>query len=231
MHNLHELGAWERLHKKVMWAQLGEYTDKKILDFGSGMCITADHYAKDNDVVAIEPWDEMVRDRWVDNEYKLIQGDINALKEMESDYYDVVLCHNVLEYIDDKGAVIKELARVLKPGGEMSIIKHNRAGRVMQMAVLLDDFDKANDLLDGKNSAASKFGEIRYYEDKDVISWEPQLKIEKILGIRTFWDLQQNQEKHSDDDWQEKMMNLDLRVSNIKEFRDIAFFHHIFLTK
>ena len=195
------------------------------------MCITADHYAKDNDVVAIEPWDEMVRDRWVDNEYKLIQGDINALKEMESDYYDVVLCHNVLEYIDDKGAVIKELARVLKPGGEMSIIKHNRAGRVMQMAVLLDDFDKANDLLDGKNSAASKFGEIRYYEDKDVISWEPQLKIEKILGIRTFWDLQQNQEKHSDDDWQEKMMNLDLRVSNIKEFRDIAFFHHIFLTK
>lgn len=231
MHNLHELGGWERLHKKIMWAQLGEYTGKKILDFGSGMCITADHYAKDNDVVAIEPWDEMLRDRWVDNEYKLIQGDINVLKEMESDYYDVVLCHNVLEYIDDKAAVIKELARVLKPGGEMSIIKHNRAGRVMQMAVLLDDFDKANDLLDGNNSAASNFGEIRYYEDNDVIRWEPQLKIEKILGIRTFWDLQQNQEKHSDDDWQEKMMNLDLRVSNIKEFRDIAFFHHIFLAK
>lgn len=59
---------------------------------------------------------------------------------------------------------------------EMSVIKHNRAGRVMQMAVLLEDFDKANNLLDGNNSTASKYGEIRYYEDEDVISWEPQKK-------------------------------------------------------
>ena len=33
-----------------------------------------------------------------------------------------------------------------------SSLKHNRNGRVMQMSVLLDDFEKANLLLDGENS-------------------------------------------------------------------------------
>ena len=64
--------------------------------------------------------------------------------------FDIVLCHNVLEYIDDKERVVKELCRVLKPGGMLSVVKHNRAGRVMQMAVLLDELEKAHQLLDGK---------------------------------------------------------------------------------
>ena len=41
---------------------------------------------------------------------------------------------------------------MLKQDGILSIVKHNRPGRVMQMAVLLDDFEKANALLDGKNA-------------------------------------------------------------------------------
>lgn len=111
------------------------------------------------------------------------------------------------------------------------IVKHNRAGRVMQMAVLLDDFEKANEILDGKDSTASKFGTIRYYEDNDITKWEPQITISDILGIRTFWDLQQNQQKHGDEAWQEKMLQLELRVSQMREYKNIAFFHHLLLKK
>lgn len=56
----------------------------------------------------------------------------------------------------------------------------------MQMAVLLDDFEKANEILDGKDSTASKLGTIRYYEDNDITKWEPQITVSDILGIRTF---------------------------------------------
>lgn len=55
---------------------------------------------------------------------------------------------------------------MLKQDGILSIVKHNRPGRVMQMAVLLYDFEKVNAILDVKNSTASKFGTIRYYEDE-----------------------------------------------------------------
>ena len=99
------------------------------------------------------------------------------------------------------------------------------------MAVLLDDFEKANALLDGENSTASKFGAIRYYEDEDIIKWAPELTVSEVFGIRTFWDLQQNQEKHGDEDWQDKMMQLEMRVAQMPEYRKVAFFHHLLLTK
>ena len=231
MHDITDLPAWERLFKKIVWKQLGDMEGKKILDFGSGEGITANHFAEKNDVTAIEPSKEMLSNAWKDYEYTQIVGDVNALSAFKNETFDMIICHNVLEYIDDKAAVVKALARVLKKDGIISIVKHNRAGRVMQMAVLLDDFEKANEILDGKDSTASKFGTIRYYEDNDITKWEPQITVSDILGIRTFWDLQQNQQKHGDEAWQEKMLQLELRVSQMQEYKDIAFFHHLLLKK
>lgn len=231
MHEMTELPAWERLFKRIVWKQIGEIEGKRILDFGSGQGITANYFAKKNEVIAIEPSEEMLMDTWRDYRYTQIAGDIKDLSAFVDGFFDIIICHNVLEYIDDKASVIKALTRVLKQDGILSIVKHNRPGRVMQMAVLLDDFEKANALLDGKNSAASKFGSIRYYEDNDIHKWEPALYISDIFGIRTFWDLQQNQQKHGEEDWQEKMMQLELRVSQIPEYRDVAFFHHLLLKK
>ena len=231
MHDITDLPAWERLFKKIVWKQLGDMEGKKILDFGSGEGITANHFAEKNDVTAIEPSKEMLSNAWKDYEYTQIVGDVNALSAFKNETFDMIICHNVLEYIDDKAAVIKALVRVLKKDGIISIVKHNRAGRVMQMAVLLDDFEKANEILDGKDSTASKFGTIRYYEDNDITKWEPQITISDILGIRTFGDLQQNQQKHGDEAWQEKMLQLELRVSQMREYKNIAFFHHLLLKK
>ena len=231
MHQLTELSAWERLLKKILWTQLGEIKGKNILDFGSGEGITANYFAKNNNVVAVEPWEEMLNNRWQDYEYMQLQGDAAILSQMEDNTFDVVFCHNVLEYIEDKEAVVKELCRVLKPGGMLSVVKHNRAGRVMQMAVLLDDMEKAHALLDGEDSAASKFGTIRYYEDEMISEWSAGLKCVDCFGIRTFWDLQQNQEKHGLEEWQDKMMQLEMRVSRMEDYRRIAFFHHLIFRK
>ena len=231
MRELIELPAWERLLKKIVWAQLGNICGKSILDFGSGEGVTANHFAENNNVVAIEPSEDMLVNRWADFEYKQIQGDVTKLSDFDDNTFDMIICHNVLEYIEDKKSVLDELHRVLKPQGVLSIVKHNRAGRVMQMAVLLDELEKANELLDGKNSTASKFGAIRYYEDEMISEWSPGLTIKDCFGIRTFWDLQQNQEKHNSEEWQNRMMQLEMRVSQMDEYRKIAFFHHLLVSK
>ena len=173
----------------------------------------------------------MVANAWQDHSYTQLVGDVQLLFTMESASFDVILCHNVLEYVDDKETIVKELARVLKPGGILSVVKHNRPGRVMQMAVLLDDFAKANALLDGENSSASKFGAIRYYENTDLVQWAPELTLQEVWGLRTFWDLQQNQDKHADAAWQEQMIQLEMRVAQMSPYRDIAFFHHLLCVK
>lgn len=231
MHKLIELPAWERLLKKIVWAQLGDIRGKNILDFGSGEGVTANHFAENNNVVAIEPSEDMLVNRWADFEYSQIQGGVTKLSAFEDNTFDMIICHNVLEYIEDKKSVLDELYRVLKPQGVLSIVKHNRAGRVMQMSVLLDELEKANELLDGKNCTASKFGAIRYYEDAMISKWTPGLRYKDCFGIRTFWDLQQNQEKHNSEEWQSRMMQLEMRVSQMDEYRQIAFFHHLLLSK
>ncbi len=45
MHNIAELPPWDRMLKTIVWEQLGEIEGKRILDFGSGEGITANHFA------------------------------------------------------------------------------------------------------------------------------------------------------------------------------------------
>lgn len=227
----HSLPPWEQLRLKILWTQLDDIRGKKILDFGSGTGISSNHYAKHNTVVAIEPSEESIRNRWTDNHYHQICGSTNALKTLEDESFDLILCHNVLEYASDREEIVREFYRLLKPGGTLSLMKHNRPGRVMQMMVLLDDFDRANALLDGNNSNSTEFGAIRYYSDDDIQKWCNSFKLESIHGVCTFWRLQQNQQLHADPQWQQKMVEIDMRVSDIDEYRSIAFFHHLILRK
>lgn len=228
---LENLGTWEKLLKRILWSQLGEIKGKKILDFGSGLGITASHYAKDNQVTAIEPSEESIKERCTENAYEQIAGSIEELKKLPDESFDLIFCHNVLEYASGREEIVREFYRVCKPAGTLSLVKHNRPGRVMQMAVLLNDFESANSLLDGKDGMTSKFGAIRYYEDLDITKWCAGFSIGKTYGIRTFWDLQQNQEIQKTSEWQENMIQLEMRVSELEEYRAIAFFHHLLLVK
>lgn len=225
------LPTWELLAKKMTWEQLDFVHDMRVLDFGSGNGVTASYFAQDNEVIAIEPLEEMLAEKDEENSYTQLVGSTDKLKALESGFFDVILCHNVLEYAEGREEIVKEFYRLLKPGGKLSVVKHNRPGRVMQMVVLLNNFESANALLDGGDSNAEKYGAIRYYEDDDLTRWCPEFSVSSVKGMRTFWDLQQNQEIQADAEWQEKMLQIERRVSDIEEYQNIAFFHHLILEK
>jgi S-adenosylmethionine-dependent methyltransferase len=227
--------------KQPMWAlfyrvveeQLSQITNSKILDFGSGLGITANHLAKNNDVVAIEPNSDMVDMRICENSYEQIIGDIEQLRQQQDNSFDVVVCHNVLEYTKERKDIFKELCRVVKPNGIISIIKQNHAGRVMQQVVLENSVDEAISLLNGGTINVMNFGQVNYYDMNDVKEWigDIDVNIEKVLGIRTFWALQQNNEIKNDPIWQEKMLKIEMKVSDINDYIIISFFNHVLLKK
>lgn len=225
------IAPWELLQKKMTWEQLKHIHDKRVLDFGSGNGMTANHFSIDNEVIAIEPDENMLQDRFRENNYIQIKGDIKELKNFENESFDVILCHNVFEYANEREEIIKEFSRILKKKGYLSVLKHNRVGRVMQMVVLLNNFEHANELLEGKNGHAQKFGMINYYENKELLEWSDKFELERILGMRTFWDLQQNQEIQKDEAWQEQMLEMELKVSELEDYKAIASFHHVILRK
>jgi len=221
------LPPWEAMLKKMVWSQLDEYRGKRILDFGSGMGVSASYYAENNTVIAIEPNEELVNKRWNDYEYEQVLGGMEKLEQLKDNSFDVILCHSVLEYVEDRQNVVREFYRLLKPDGILSVVKHNPAGRVMQMTVLLNQFDRAERILNGQNDMSTEYGIIQYYDDKDVLAWCPEFTLVKTQGICTFWRLQQNQEMQSDVIWQRNMLKLEMLAADIDVYKAVSFFHHI----
>ncbi|EKQ55996.1 MULTISPECIES: class I SAM-dependent methyltransferase [unclassified Clostridium] len=93
----------------MVWEQLSQITNSKILDFGSGFEITANHLAKSNNVLAIEPDAKMVEKRMCKNNYQQIIGDIGQLKQLEDNSFDVVVCHNVLESVKERKDLFRKI--------------------------------------------------------------------------------------------------------------------------
>jgi SAM-dependent methyltransferase len=61
---------------------------------------------------------------------------------------DLVICHNVLEYVDSPSAALAAIARVLRPGGTVSVLAANTVAAVLQRA-LAGKFAEARAMLPG----------------------------------------------------------------------------------
>lgn len=224
-----QLPTWEWLAKQLIWDQLSFVHGFNILDFGSGSGSTAAHFSQDNQVVAIEPCPDNVL--ILTGHFKQFIGSSELLTTFPQASFDCILCHNVLEYIVDQKETVQALSSLLKPGGYLSIVKHHRPGRVMQMAVLLNHFEHAKALLAGQNGKTEKYGEIHYYEDEQLLAWCTDCHLKEQYGLRTFFDLQQNQDIQTDPNWRKQMLELEKMVSQMDPYYQIAFFHHLILQK
>lgn len=219
---------WGKLFYKLVWHNI-DYKGKKVLDFGSGFGVTADYFAKNNYVTAIEPNEEMLKYRFCNNEYGQIVGGIEQLKKIPNQSYDMIICHNVLEYLDNRTELLCEFSRVLKPHGFVSIVKHNKAGKIMQKAVFEYKITEALELLNNGNAVSENFGTINEYDNCELEKYcEGSFEIDKIYGVRMFFALQRNELK-MESDWISNMYNLECTTEEIPEFRNIAFFHHVIL--
>jgi S-adenosylmethionine-dependent methyltransferase len=73
--------------------------------------------------------------------------------------FDVILCHNVLEYVDDPGAVLRDAARAL--GGSsaiVSVLVRSQAGEVLKAAIRTGDLDEAENALTAEWGKESLYG-------------------------------------------------------------------------
>jgi S-adenosylmethionine-dependent methyltransferase len=83
-------------------------------------------------------------------------GDLAALVGEPADGAgaDLVICHNVLEYVDSPPAALAAVARVLRPGGTVSVLAANSVAAVLQRA-LAGKYAEARALLSGSTAPAA----------------------------------------------------------------------------
>ncbi|WP_308209085.1 methyltransferase domain-containing protein [Actinoallomurus purpureus] len=87
---------------------------------------------------------------------RAVQGDADGLLDVVGpDSADLVICHSVLEYVDDPATALAAVARTVRPGGAVSVLAANQVAAVLHRA-LAGHFEDARRVL---SSAQGHWGD------------------------------------------------------------------------
>lgn len=157
-----------------------------------------------------------------------LQGDGDALADLvEPASADLVLCHAVLEVVDDPVRVVEALATVLRPGGAASVLVASRAAAVLSRA-MSGNLDVAAGLLDSPDGSVGPRDTLRRRYDADGVAAllrAAGLQVEQIHGVRVFADLLPPAVAEGDP---RALLDLELAVAARPPYRDIAAQLHLF---
>ena len=138
---------------------------------------------------ALASLDRRARERGVADRVTGQQGDLADLPTLV-DEADLVLCHGVLEMVEDPAAALTAIADVLRPGGHLSLLVAQRHAAVVARA-MAGHFQAARELLDGDaTTATSGRGGRRYTRDEVVdLLAAAGLQPAAVHAVRVFADL------------------------------------------
>ena len=134
---------------------------------------------------ALASLDRRARERGVADRVTGQQGDLSDLPGLVEEA-DLVLCHGVLEMVDDPAASLSAIAGVLRPGGPLSLLVAQRHAAVVARA-MAGHFQAARELLDG--DATGRGG--RRFTDAEVTDLLAAAGMQptSVQAVRVFADL------------------------------------------
>jgi S-adenosylmethionine-dependent methyltransferase len=167
------------------------------------------------------------REAGVADRVRALQGDADRLADLcEPGSAELILCHSVLEVVDDPAGVLAALFATLRPGGAASILVANRAAAVLARA-MGGHFAAATALLEDADGRFGPADKLRRRFDVPGIAalvTAAGLAVEKIHGVRVAAVLV----PALADAEPEAVRAFELAVSALPPYRDIATQLHVF---
>jgi S-adenosylmethionine-dependent methyltransferase len=159
----------------------------------------------------------------------LKHGDVAQLADLfHAGSFDVILCHNILEYVDDPCAVLRCAARALRdPSSILSVLVRNQAGEVLKAAIQEGDLAAAEQNLTAEWGHESLYGgRVRLFtpESVQVMMLESSLAITAERGVRVMSDYLPP--KVSRNDEYERILKLERKLGRRPAFAAIARYTH-----
>lgn len=119
--------------------------ENRVLEIGSGKggtLMSLKNMKRAQEVVGVELMEIEDSYQQAPEIDKMIIGDIEAMEiPYPEDYFDVILCGDVLEHLNDPWSVLKHLKQLLKPGGKVIMSLPNiREFNAMVKIFLRGDF-------------------------------------------------------------------------------------------
>ncbi len=229
-----------RLRSDLTFANLEDFLPTRpardslfALDLGCGTGATAVRLAQLGIHVTLldssaEMLDIAQRAAWeagVTAKLALQQGDAAQLAKLfHAGSFDLILCHNVLEYVDDPDAVLRSAARALRDSSALlSILVRNQAGEVLKAAI------QAGDLVAAENSLTAEWAQESLYGGRVRLlaahGLQDMLKAASLAttaerGVRVVVDYLPPRVSRSDD--YQRIFQLERKLGSRREFVAVA---------
>jgi len=164
-------------------------------------------------------------ERGVGDRVDALQGDVDGLQDLVgAGSADLVLCHSLLELVDDPAVTVASLAAVLRPGGCASVLVANRAAAVLSRA-LSGHFAAASTVLSdphGRWGAADTL--LRRFDPAattDLLAGAG-LMVEQVHGVRVVADLVPGALLDAEPGALDALLALELAAADRHPFQDVA---------
>jgi len=233
-----------RLRLDLVFATLKEFLPARqansslsALDLGCGTGAAAVRLAHlgfhvtllDSSPAMLEIAERAALDAGVGNKRGLRHGDAaQSASLFPSGAFDLILCHNLLEYVDDPGLVLWDAARVMQgPSAILSVLVRNQAGEVFKAAI------QAGNLAAAKDGLTAEWGQESLYGSKVRLFTLDKLRtmlkaayfsIIAERGVRVIVDYLPPQVSRSDE--YERILELECELGSRSEFAAAARYTH-----
>ena len=168
-------------------------------------------------------------DAGVSDQVMVKHGDAAELTSLfDGGSFDVILCHNVLEFVDNPDAVLRCATRVMRDSSSiLSVLVRNQPGEVLKAALLTGDLDAAD------NALTAEWGEEALYGGKvqlftldtvETILKKASLTVVVQRGVRVAADYLPPQISRTGE--YERIFALERKLGKRPEFAAVARYAH-----
>ncbi|MGX6604269.1 methyltransferase domain-containing protein [Micromonosporaceae bacterium Da 78-11] len=167
-------------------------------------------------------------DAGVADKVHAVQGDGDALASLvEPGSVDLILCHAVLEVVDDPAEVVAAITTALRPGGAVSLLVAGAAAAILGRAINGHLRSASAVLTDPDGRAGARDTLRRRYdvETASALLGAAGLTVEETHGVRVLTDLLPSVVVEEDP---QALVELELALAARPPFRDIASQLHLF---
>jgi ubiquinone/menaquinone biosynthesis C-methylase UbiE len=187
--------VWEALERALEHPAAYHEQGARIVDVGGGTGGFAVRLAElGHRVTVVDPSPDALaalarRAREVGVEVAGVQGDVSDLPTLVDDDPDVVLCHGVLEVVDNPATALATIREVLRPDGLLSLLVAQRHAAVIARA-MAGHFPQALALLaNAPDGSAGRAGHRFTSDEAEALLAGAGFEVASTHGVRVFADL------------------------------------------
>ncbi|HEY0561671.1 MAG: methyltransferase [Mycobacterium sp.] len=158
-----------------------------------------------------------------------VQGDVTDLAAIAGDgKLDLVLCHSVLEVVDDPAVALAGVAAAVRPGGSVSLLAANRCATVLARALAGRFTEAEHAALDPAGRWGDGDAVLRRFDIAELtaLAVGAGLQVAAVHGIRVLSDLVAGSCVDSDTG-AAALERLELALAERSPYRDIAATLHV----